>query len=87
MTLTGNGWFAEVEVGGYGLRLVCVETGIGIAANVYSHKDQGWSEPPIWVHNFDEGKSMAERRARQLLDAINRLKLPNVEWKKIETRS
>jgi len=83
LSRAGDGWFAEVEVNGFGLRLVCIETGAGIAVNVYSHKDQRWADLPMWVHNFDEGKSMAENRARLLLTAIGKLKLPNVEWKKV----
>ena len=79
----GDGWFAEVEVNGFVLRLVCIETGAGIAVNVYSHKDQLWADVPMWVQNFDEGKSMAVNRAQRLLTAIGELKLPNVEWKKV----
>src|ERR1700674_5301028 len=41
LSRVGDGWFAEVEVNGFGLRLVCIETGAGIAVNVYSHKDHG----------------------------------------------
>jgi hypothetical protein len=83
LSRAGDGWFAEIEVSGFGLRLVCIETGAGIAVNVYSHKDQRWADLPIWAHNFDEGKSMAANRARLLLTAIGGLKLPNVEWKKV----
>jgi len=46
LSKTGDGWFAEVEVSGFGLRLVCIETGAGIAMNVYSHKDQRWANHP-----------------------------------------
>jgi hypothetical protein len=43
LSRAGDGWFAEIEVNGFGLRLVCIETGAGIAVNVYSHKDQRWA--------------------------------------------
>jgi hypothetical protein len=87
LTKADEGWFAEIQVSGFGLRLVCLETGAGIAANVYSHKDQRWADVPMWVHNFDEAKSMASNRAQKLLTAIGGLKLPKVDWKKIGSES
>jgi hypothetical protein len=83
LSIAGDGWFAEVEVNGFGLRLVCIETGVGIAVNVYSHKDQRWAGVPVWVRTFDEGKSMAANRAQRVLTAHGNLKLPNLEWKKV----
>jgi hypothetical protein len=79
----GDGYFAEVEAAGYGLHLVCVETGAGIAANVYSHKDDRWADLPQFVHNFDEAKSAATARASVLLRHIAKLNLPTPEWKPI----
>jgi len=87
LNTVGDGWFAEIEVNGFGLRLICIETGAGIAVNVYSHKDQRWADVPMWVHTFDEGKSMATNRAQKLLTAIGGLKLPSVEWKKVGSES
>lgn len=87
LSRAGDGWIAKVEVNGFGLRLVCIETGAGIAVNVYSHKDQRWADVPIWVRTFDEGKSMALHRAQRVLSAHGNLKLPNVEWKKVESES
>jgi hypothetical protein len=79
----GDGWIADVEVNGFGLRLVCIETGAGIAVNVYSNKDQWWADVPVWVRTFDEGKNIAVNRAQRVLTAHGNLKLANVEWKKL----
>jgi hypothetical protein len=79
---SGDGWIAEIDVNGFGLRLVCLETGAGIAVNVYSYKDQRWADAPVWVRTYDEGKSMAANRAQRVLTAHGNLKLPNVDWKK-----
>jgi hypothetical protein len=87
LSAAGDGWFAEVEVNGFGLRLVCIETGAGIAVNVYSHKDQRWADVPVYVRTFDEAKSMAANRAQRVLTAHGNLKLPNVEWKKVGSES
>ena len=87
LSKAGDGWIAEVEVNGFGLRLVCIETGAGIAVNVYSHKDQRWADVPVWVRTFDEGKNMAANRAQRVLTAHGNLKLPNVDWKKVEIQS
>jgi hypothetical protein len=87
LSKAGDGWFAEIEVSGFCLRLVCIETGAGIAVNVYSQKDQRWADVPMWVHNFEEGKNMATNRAQKLLAAIGGLKLPNVDWKKFGSDS
>ena len=46
-------------------------------------KTNGGLTIPVWVHNFDECKSMAVNQARLLLTAIGKLKLPNVEWKQV----
>jgi len=87
LSTAGDGWMAEVEVNGFGLRLVCIETGAGIAVNVYSHKDQRWADVPVYVRTFDEGKSMATNRAQRVLTAHGNLKLPNVEWKNVGSES
>ncbi|MGB7434145.1 MAG: hypothetical protein WBR26_03505 [Candidatus Acidiferrum sp.] len=79
----GDGYFAEVQVSGYSLRLSCVETGAGIASNVYSRKDERWADTPSWFHSFDEAMNATTTRARVLLYAIGKLSLPNVEWKPI----
>jgi hypothetical protein len=87
LSKSGDGWIAEVEVNGFGIRLVCLETGAGIAVNVYSHKDQRWADMPVYVRTFDEGKNVAANRAQRVLTAHGNLKLPNVDWKKIGSES
>jgi hypothetical protein len=81
----GHGYFAETEVGGISLRLSCIETGAGIAANVYSHKDDRWADAPMFLHNFEEAKSAATNRARIFLKAIGNLSLPSLDWKPIKS--
>ena len=60
-----------------------LETGAGIASNVYSRKDERWADTPSWFHSFDEAMNATTTRARVLLYAIGKLSLPNVEWKPI----
>jgi hypothetical protein len=83
----GDGWIAEIDVNGFGLRVVCLETGAGIVVNVYSHKDQRWADVPVWVRTFEEAKSVAANRAQRVLTAHGNLKLPNVDWKKVGSES
>jgi hypothetical protein len=87
LSRAGDGWVAEVEVNGFSLRLICIETGVGIAVNVYSYKDQRWADGPVWVRTFDEAKSVASNRGQRVLTAHGNLKLPNVEWKKVGSES
>lgn len=87
LSKSGDGLIAEVEVSGFGLRLVCLETGAGIAVNVYSYKDQRWADAPVWVRNFDEAKNVAANRAQRVLTAHGNLKIPNVDWKKVGSES
>jgi hypothetical protein len=68
-----------VEVRGYRLRLVSTDTGFGIAANVYSFRDNRWLDAPKWVPTISSGKQAAEEQARLYLRAAN-LELPEVRW-------
>ncbi|MFY9530363.1 MAG: hypothetical protein WBC04_00875 [Candidatus Acidiferrales bacterium] len=62
-TPAGEGLWAEVEVSEHRLRLVCVETGFGVAVNVYSYKDERWMGVPRWYHTVGQGRQAAENLA------------------------
>jgi hypothetical protein len=80
-TSAGESLWAEVEVSEHRLRLVCVETGFGVAVNVYSYKDAQWMGVPRWYSTVGQGRLAAENLAQALLTAIGRLQLPTVNWK------
>jgi hypothetical protein len=75
----GSGFVADVEVSSERLRLLAIETGYGVVANLYSLTESRWLFAPHYFSTIKVARRWAEWELREHLRST-RSAVPRVKW-------